>query len=65
MAKKVKVKKDALTRAIDAKKSAIARAEKRIALLYAAADEEAARIRKGSERTKVLLDALQRGALKP
>lgn len=60
-----KPKKDALTRAIEARERSLRRAEDRIADIRDQAEEQIAVIKKNMAKTSVLLDALKRGALKP
>lgn len=58
-------KKDPLTRAVEAKKRSIAASNRLIDGIRAAAEDRVVKIKKNIAKQQVLLEALQRGALKP
>jgi len=65
MAKPHKYKKSPLERAIETSRRVIRRHEEAIEDIRRSADEEIKAIRRKIDTKKILLDALERGALKP
>lgn len=65
MAKPRKYKKSPLERAIDIHKLVIRRHEEKIQSIREQADEDIAKIRRKISIKKILIDALEKGALKP